>query len=62
MDDDYSTPDKSANNGGGEHKPSPIELAKDNIAFVVMHRLADDFDEEQAQQALEVLNGTRRED
>ena len=48
-----------------DHLPEqtgPVAQAEKNIAFVIERRLADEFDEEQAQQALEVLNGTRRED
>lgn len=48
-----------------EIKPEPSfrdERWARNIAFVVGQRLGDEFDEEQARQALDVLNGTRRDD
>ena len=51
----------SAELGGNAPATSPIERAKDNINSVVMRRLTGELDEEQAQQALEALNGTKRE-
>lgn len=41
---------------------SPSQRAIENIASVVTRRLTGELDEEQAQQTLEVLNDTRRED
>lgn len=40
----------------------PVETAKGNVAFVIAERMTNTFDSEQAQQALEVLNGSRKEE
>lgn len=40
----------------------PVQTGRENMAFVVTERLDGNFDAEQAQQALEALNGTRKDD
>lgn len=40
----------------------PVQTGRENVAFVVAERLDGNFDAEQAQQALEALNGSRKDD
>lgn len=48
--------------GARDEVTSPQAIRKDNYAFAVGQVLCGEFDIEQAQQALEALNGSRKDD